>query len=209
MVRVKICGITTIDDALHAVQEGADALGFVFHGKSPRYLSPEQAKEIIEALPPFVQAVGLFVNAEAGLVNDIADYCRLDLVQLHGDESPEYCELIRRRVIKVFRVRNINSLDPVKNYRVAALLLDAYSPEAYGGTGLSFDWEFAGNVLQFGPVILAGGLTPDNVREAVEKVAPYAVDVSTGVESAPGRKDPEKVRAFIRRAKGLCPERKN
>jgi phosphoribosylanthranilate isomerase len=203
MVRVKICGITRVEDALQAVGAGADALGFVFHGKSSRYVSPELAKEIIGALPPFVQTIGLFVNVEVGFVNEIADRCGLDMIQLHGDEPPEYCELVRRRVIKAFRVRDMKSLDAVGNYRVAGILLDAYSPHAYGGTGQTFDWEFARSVSAFGPIILAGGLTPDNVREAVSRVAPYAVDVSSGVESAPGRKDPGKVSDFIRQVKGI------
>jgi phosphoribosylanthranilate isomerase len=203
MVRVKICGITSVEDALQAVEAGADALGFVFYGRSPRNIDPLVAASIIAVLPPFVQAVGLFVNADAGFVNETADRCRLDLVQLHGDEAPEYCEKIARRVIKAFRVRDASSLAPVRDYRVAGILLDAYSPSAPGGTGLSFNWELAGIAGEFGPVILAGGLAPDNVREAVDRVAPYAVDVSSGVESSPGRKDPERVREFIKRAKGL------
>jgi phosphoribosylanthranilate isomerase len=201
MVRVKICGITNIDDALQAVAAGADALGFVFHEPSPRHVFPEQAAAIIRALPPFVQAVGLFVNAGLDLVNAAADQCRLDLVQLHGHESPEYCDRVERRVVKAFRVKDITSLDPVKNYRVAGYLLDAYSPAVYGGTGLTFNWEVAQHARQYGPVILAGGLTPENVGQAVHAVAPYAVDVSSGVETAPGKKDPDKVREFIRRAK--------
>jgi phosphoribosylanthranilate isomerase len=203
MVRVKICGITSVEDALQAVQAGADALGFVFYERSPRNIDPLMAANIISELPPFVQAVGLFVNADAGFVNDTADRCRLDLVQLHGDEPPDYCAKIRRRVIKAFRVRDASSLAPVRDYRVAGILLDAYSPGAFGGTGLSFNWELAGIAREFGPVILAGGLAPDNVREAVERVAPYAVDVSSGVELSPGKKDPEKVREFIKRAKGI------
>jgi len=202
MVKVKICGITTLEDALHAERSGADALGFVFHEASPRFISPEQAATIIKALPPFIQTVGLFVNSEVKYVNATTDFCGLDIVQLHGDEPPDYCEMITRRVIKVFRVKDVNSLDPIKNYRVAGILLDAFSPKAYGGTGLSFNWELAGKAKDFGPVILAGGLNPDNIREAVEKVAPYAVDVSSGVETAPGRKDPAKVSEFISRAKG-------
>jgi len=203
MVRVKICGITSLDDALQSVQAGADALGFVFHEKSPRYLSTERAESIISELPPFVQVVGLFVNADAGFINNTADRCRLDLVQLHGDEPPDYCELIRRRIIKAFRVRDISSLIPVKDYHVAGVLLDAYSPHVFGGTGLSFNWEYAHTVADCRPIILAGGLTPGNVREAVERVNPYAVDVSSGVEESPGRKDQEKVREFIKKAKGV------
>ncbi|MCM2357766.1 MAG: phosphoribosylanthranilate isomerase [Geobacteraceae bacterium] len=203
MVRIKICGITNIEDALQAAGAGADALGFVFHEKSPRYVFPEQAVAIIRALPPFVQAVGLFVNADLEFVNATANQCRLDIVQLHGDEPPEYCDQVNWRVIKAFRIKDISSLDPIINYRVAGHLLDAYSPKAYGGTGTTFNWEIAKEAEKFGPVILAGGLTPDNVRLAVERVAPYAVDVSGGVEATPGKKDPEKVREFIRRAKGL------
>lgn len=203
MVRVKICGITNREDALMAVGEGADALGFVFHRESPRHITPERALEIISILPPFVQAVGLFVNADLDFVNDTVDLCGLDLVQLHGDETPEFCFAVKRRVIKAFRVKDITSLEPIKDYRVAGHLLDAYSPKAFGGTGVTFNWEAAKVAKQYGPVILAGGLTPGNVRQAVEKVEPYAVDVSSGVEAAPGKKDPVKVREFVRRAKGL------
>ncbi|AJY68599.1 N-(5'-phosphoribosyl)anthranilate isomerase [Geobacter sulfurreducens] len=202
MVRVKICGITSLEDALVAVEAGADALGFVFHDESPRHVTPEQAAGIIAGLPPFIQTVGLFVNRPPAFVNDTATRCRLDLVQLHGDEPPEFCDAVERRVIKAFRVKDISSLDPIRHYRVAAHLLDAYSPKAYGGTGLTFNWDIAAAAKEFGPLILAGGLTPDNVREAVETVKPYAVDVSGGVESAPGRKDAARVREFIRRAKG-------
>jgi phosphoribosylanthranilate isomerase len=202
MVRVKICGITTLEDAIHSVESGADALGFVFHEASPRHISREQAASIINALPPFIQAVGLFVNAGVEYVNATTDFCRLDLVQLHGDETPAYCDMIRRRVIKAFRVKDITSLDLVRNYRIAGILLDAFSPKAYGGTGLTFNWEMAKEACRYGPVILAGGLTPENVRHAVEWVNPYGVDVSSGVETAPGRKDPDRVSEFIRRAKG-------
>jgi phosphoribosylanthranilate isomerase len=201
MVRVKICGITNLEDALLAVAAGADALGFVFCDQSPRCVFPEQAAAIIRVLPPFVQTVGLFVNADRALVTETADFCRLDLVQLHGDESPEYCAALARRVVKAFRIKDISSLEPMHQYRVAGYLLDAYSPDAYGGTGLTFNWETAVIARKYGPVILAGGLTPENVGRAVATVSPYGVDVSSGVESAPGKKDPEKVREFIRRAK--------
>ena len=202
MVRVKICGITSVEDALTAIAAGADALGFVFHEPSPRHVFPEQAAAIIRALPPFVQAVGLFVNADIDGVNDVADLCRLDLVQLHGDEAPEYCDRVERRVVKAFRVQDISSLEPMKRYRVAGYLLDAYSPTVYGGTGLTFNWEVARVARQYGTVILAGGLTPENVGQAVQAAVPYAVDVSSGVEAEPGKKDPDKVRQFIRAAKG-------
>ena len=139
MVRVKICGITNTEDALLAVEAGADALGFVFYDKSPRCVSPDQAAEIIGILPPFVQAVGLFVNADIDFVNAAADRCRFDIVQLHGEESPEYCNLVTRRVVKAFRVKESESLGPIEAYRVAGYLLDAWSPTAYGGTGHPFN----------------------------------------------------------------------
>ena len=201
MTKVKICGITTLDDALMAVEAGADALGFVFFEKSPRYLGPEAAAAIIARMPPLVQVVGLFVNAELDFVNRTADSCGLDIVQLHGDESPAYCRLVRRRVMKAFRVRGPESLESLADYQVAAYLLDAYSPNAYGGTGARFDWDCALAAKERGPIVLAGGLDPDNVASAVAKVAPYAVDVSSGVESSPGRKDPEKVTLFLAEAK--------
>jgi phosphoribosylanthranilate isomerase len=203
MVRVKICGITNVDDALLAAEAGADAIGLVFYDKSPRAVTPERAAKIVRALPPFVQAVGLFVDAAIDVVNATADICRLDIVQLHGDETPEFCTQVVRRVIKAFRVRDGESLVPMKGYRVSGFLLDAWSPAARGGTGVTFNWELARDAGRFGPIILAGGLTPDNVARAVQTVAPYGVDVSSGVEAAPGQKDPEKVRAFISRAQGL------
>jgi phosphoribosylanthranilate isomerase len=203
MVRVKICGITNLDDALTAVEAGADALGFVFYEKSPRFITPKKAAEIIRGLPPFLTTVGLFVNSDIGFVNSTADSCGVDIVQLHGDETVDFCSLVNRRVVKVFRIRNEESLRMIKDYCVAGFLLDAYSPEAYGGTGKSFNWEIARDAKKYGSVILAGGLTPDNVRQAVEAVKPYAVDVSSGVEAAPGRKDPDKVREFIKMAKGV------
>lgn len=185
-----------------AAEAGADALGFVFFEKSPRHIDPERAARIIAALPPFVQTVGLFVNADVDYVNATVDRCGLDLVQLHGEESPLYCESVRRRVMKAFRIRNMECLAPMPDYRVAAFLLDAYSPQAYGGTGKRFDWGVAIAAKQHGRIVLAGGLDPDNVAQAVAAVAPYGVDVSSGVEAAPGIKDPDKVRRFINAAKG-------
>jgi phosphoribosylanthranilate isomerase len=201
MTKVKICGITSLDDALMAAEAGADALGFIFYEKSPRYLDPQQAARIIAGIPPFVQVVGLFVNASLDFVNATADSCRLDIVQLHGDESPAYCSSVRRRVMKAFRVQGMESLAPMADYSVAGFVLDAYSPNSYGGTGESFDWDCAIAAKGRGPIILAGGLHPDNVAAAVARVAPYGVDVSSGVESSPGRKDPEKVRRFILESK--------
>ncbi len=203
MTKVKICGITTVEDALMAIEAGADALGFVFYDKSPRNILPERAAEIIGLLPPFIHVVGLFVHAQLDFVNATADRCRLDIVQLHGEESKEFCARVNRRVIKAFRVKDITSLDRMEEYRVAGYLLDAYSPKAFGGTGITFNWDTAVVAKKYGPIILAGGLTPDNVTEAIGHVSPYGVDVSSGVESAPGVKDPAKVREFIKRAKGL------
>lgn len=205
LIKVKICGITSLEDALAAIDAGADALGFVFSPDSPRHVFPEQAASIIRHLPPFVQTVGLFVNEPPETVNAIADQCGLDLVQLHGEETPGYCDNIKRRVIKAFRVKDITSLEPIQDYRVSACLLDAWSPAAHGGTGRTFNWEFAACAAQTGRIILAGGLTPDNVAEAIRRVRPYGVDVSSGVESSPGRKDPDKVREFIRKAKEAAP----
>ncbi|HEX9079082.1 MAG TPA: phosphoribosylanthranilate isomerase [Desulfuromonadaceae bacterium] len=205
MVKVKICGITTLEDALVAVDAGADALGFVFFAASPRHIFPEQAAAIIRRLPPFVQTVGLFVDEEPETVNSTADRCGLDIVQLHGGETPDYCDGIRRRVLKALRVKEITCLEPMQQYRVSGFLLDAWSPDAYGGTGRTFNWEIAARAAEKSRIILAGGLTPDNVAEAIRQVRPYGVDVSSGVEAAPGRKDAARVREFIRIAKEAAP----
>ena len=203
MVRVKICGITNPEDARMAVEAGADALGFVLFRGSPRCISPDQAAAIIHSLPPFVQTVGLFVNEEPATVNSVADQCGLDLVQLHGEESPDYCTAVNRRIIKAFRVKDASTLDAMTSYRVAACLLDAWSPAARGGTGTTFNWEIAARAAASHSIILAGGLTPDNVAGAVATVHPYAVDVSSGVESAPGKKDAGQVSRFIRATRSL------
>jgi len=201
MVKVKICGITSLDDALTAIHAGADALGFVFCSSSPRRILPVEAGAIIGQLPPFVQTVGLFVDEEPATVNAIADQCGIDIVQLHGDESPDYCAAIRRRIIKAFRIKDRSSLDPAKDYRVAACLLDAWSPAAHGGTGRTFNWDIAASAAPTMRIVLAGGLTPDNVAEAIRQVRPYAVDVSSGVEAAPGIKDALLVHRFIQSAR--------
>lgn len=204
MVRVKICGITSLADARVAIGAGADALGFVFYERSPRHVSPQKAAAIIAQLPPFVQTVGLFVDAAAELVNWTADFCGLDLIQLHGAETPEYCIDVNRRVIKAFRVKDSASLSGIGRYGVAAYLLDAWSPEAPGGTGLTFDWSLARQAAGTRPLILAGGLTPENVAAAIAAVRPYAVDVSSGVEEAPGKKDHGKIREFIAAARAAA-----
>ncbi|NMC74218.1 MAG: phosphoribosylanthranilate isomerase [Geobacteraceae bacterium] len=203
MVKVKICGITNVEDALQAVDAGADALGFVFYDLSPRCVSFEIAERIIRKLPPYVVTSGVFVNNPASFIESAVERCGITVVQLHGDETPQFCTGIRHRVVKAFRVRDITSIENLRSYGVAGFLLDAYAPGAYGGTGLTFNWETARIAKQFGPIILAGGLKPENVRTAVETVQPYAVDVSSGVEASPGKKDPARVVEFIRRAKGL------
>jgi phosphoribosylanthranilate isomerase len=203
MVKVKICGITNLADALVAVTAGADALGFVFCEQSARCINPLEAAKIIAKLPPFIQTVGLFVNEDIEKINWTADYCGLDIVQLHGDETPEECLEVNRRVIKAFRMQNNISIEPLGRYQVSGFLLDAWSPDAYGGTGRTFNWELAGAARQYGPIILAGGLSSENIAEAIRVVQPYAVDVSSGVESSPGKKDAARVQEFIKLAKGL------
>jgi phosphoribosylanthranilate isomerase len=202
MVKVKICGITNPEDAQAVVDCGADALGFVFFKDSPRYISPVRAAAIIRKLPSFVQTVGVFVNEPAEEIDKTVLECGIDLIQLHGDESPESCAL-SRRTIKAIRVKSLESLSSLEAFSdlVSAFLLDAYAPDKLGGTGLIFNWDIAKEAKQFGRIILAGGLTPDNVAEAVRFVRPYAVDVSSGVELSKGKKDHRKVRLFIERAK--------
>ncbi len=199
-VKVKICGNTSLKDALHAVECGADALGFIFYRKSPRFVAVQTVKQIVRALPPFVETVGVFVNETADRINRVADSCGLDAVQLHGEETPAFCKRIRRKVIKAVRVENAASLKGLDRYPVSGFLLDAFSTQAQGGTGETFDWSLALKGKKYGPVILAGGLTPDNVRRAVRQVRPYAVDVCSGVEKTPGVKDADKVQAFVQAA---------
>jgi phosphoribosylanthranilate isomerase len=197
-IKVKICGMTQLKDALFAVEQGVDAVGFIFYKKSPRAVTMKTVREIISKLPPLVDTVGVFVNESAERVNKIADYCGLDLVQLHGEESPNFCRKIHRRVIKVFRVKDLQSIKQLKKYPVSGFLLDTFSDNLHGGTGKTFDWNLALPVKKIGPVILAGGLTPRNIRQAVRQVRPYGVDVCSGVEKSSGIKDLEKVRAFLK-----------
>ncbi len=203
MVRVKICGITNIEDALLAVGLGADALGFVF-APSPRKISPEVAREIIEALPPFVSRVGVFVNQVRDKVEKIAHLCNLDVLQLHGEESSAYCKAFELKVIKALRVKDSSVLDVMSKYEVDAFLLDTFVGDKHGGTGKTFNWKIAGEAKSFGEVILSGGLTPKNIDEAIVDVEPYGVDVSSGVEAYPGKKDPEKLRAFFNAVRQHC-----
>jgi phosphoribosylanthranilate isomerase len=200
-VKVKVCGMTNLKDALVAVEEGADAVGFIFYKKSPRSVTMKLVREIVLELPPFVDTVGVFVDETADQINKIADYCDLDLIQLHGDESPTFCKKIRRRVIKAFRVKDMQSVKKLSSYQVSGFLLDTFSESLYGGTGKVFDWNLALPAKKIGPVIMAGGLTPNNVQQAIRQVRPYGVDVCSGVESQPGIKDHKKVRAFLENAK--------
>ena len=197
-IKVKVCGTTSLKDALFAVESGADALGFVFYKKSPRCISQKEVKDIVVQLPPFVETVGVFVNEASDKVNRIAEQCRLTAVQLHGDESPAFCRRIKRRVIKVFRVLDADSFKGISNYDVSGFLLDSYNDESRGGTGKAFDWNLALRAKKQGPIILAGGLNPYNVYTAIHRVKPYGVDVCSGVEKSPGVKDFIKIDEFIK-----------
>ena len=197
-IKVKICGMTQLKDALFSVEQGVDAVGFIFYKKSPRAVTMKTVREIITKLPPLVDTVGVFVNESAERVNKIADYCGLDLVQLHGEESPAFCRKIRRRVIKAFQVKDLQSIKQLSKFPVSGFLLDTFSDNLHGGTGKTFDWNLALPAKKIGPVILAGGLTPSNIRQAVRRVRPYGVDVCSGVEKSSGIKDLEKVRAFLK-----------
>lgn len=243
-VRVKICGITNLEDALAAVDAGADALGFMFCESSPRKVSTEAAAIIIRELPPFVAKVGVFVNPAEEMVRHVVGECGLDTLQFHGEESPEFCGKFSTvemengtitltlspgrggtgasilasstpavqasrmwtplKVYKAFRIRDLESLQPLPAYKTDAWLLDSFVPDKPGGTGARFNWDLAVEARKLGrPVILAGGLTPENVAEAVRKVQPFAVDVSSGVEASPGKKDHTRVRRFIAAAKAM------
>lgn len=201
--KVKICGITNKQDALAACEAGADMLGFVF-AESPRRIEVNRAAKILSSLPPSVEKVGLFVNEAKIVVKMVADQLKLDYLQLHGDEDPDYCRRLKkgRKVIKAFRIKDEASLKDLANYDVDMYLLDAYAETARGGTGAAFDWKLALKAKELErPIILAGGLTPQNVIRAIKEVRPYAVDVSTGVEAGLGKKDLRLMKEFIRRAK--------
>ena len=199
MVKVKVCGITNAQDAFMAVELGVDILGFIF-ASSPRRVDPEKARKIISLLPPFVLTVGVFVNEEQAIMRRIKSFCGLDLVQLHGDEPPDVCREFMPHAIKAFRVTDESCLQCINQYegKVRALLLDTYSEESRGGTGMTFDWDLAVKSKEPGiPVILSGGLTPSNIEEAVMTVNPYAVDVNSGVEERPGKKSPILLKRLI------------
>jgi phosphoribosylanthranilate isomerase len=204
-LKIKICGITNRDDAHAAVAAGADALGFILYKASPRYVNPDVVRAIVKLLPPFILPVGVFVNEDLKVVRDVMDSCGLTLAQLHGDETAAYCEQLGRPMLKAIRLKNVSSFLALAEYKgraqVRGFVVDAFSKTAYGGTGQVADWTLATEAARTAPVLLAGGLTPDNVRDAVIKVRPYGVDVSSGVEISPGKKDPVKVKAFIQAVK--------
>jgi len=203
-VRVKICGITNAKDAEIAVEAGADALGFIFVAGTPRYIDPDAARAIVNDLPPFVSPVGVFADHPVEEVERVMDRCGFRTVQLHGSEPPEYCRGLAGSVIKTFRVKSGGPLPPFEAYRVHAFLLDTFVEGRMGGTGQTFPLEVASSAKAFGRVIIAGGLNPDNVAQVIREVHPYAVDVSSGVESKPGRKDPQKLRDFIASVRGTA-----
>jgi len=197
--RIKICGICSVEHALVAAEAGADAIGLVFYEPSPRYVTPSAARAIVAALPPFVSSVGLFVNPTDDYVRSVLDEVPLDLLQFHGDEAPEFCASFGRRWIKAIRVRSNADIESAfENYRDSTgLLVDAFDPERYGGTGLSFDWSLIPDQRALA-LVLAGGLNSANVATAVASVRPWGVDVSGGVEISKGRKDASLIQEFIR-----------
>ena len=199
--KVKICGITNAEDAVAAVEAGADALGFIFYQKSPRYIVPSVAKHIIGVLPPLVTPIGVFVNEGLATVRSIMDTCGIAIAQLHGDETATYCQELSRSVMKAIRIKDRGSFLALGEYQgragVRGFVVDSFSEIGYGGTGQVTDWVLAAEAAKAATILLAGGLTPENVGEAIRIVCPYGVDVSSGVESVPGKKDPVKIRAFF------------
>ncbi|HMS83918.1 MAG TPA: phosphoribosylanthranilate isomerase [Nitrospira sp.] len=205
MVKIKICGITNVEDAKVAVAAGVDALGFVMYRKSPRFVEASVVKRIVAGLPPFVLPVGVFVNEEPNRVRELMDECGLALAQLHGDETVPYCQDLGRPILKALRLKDRGTFLALAEFQgranVRGFLIDAFSNQAYGGTGQTVDWTLAQEAARSTPIVLAGGLTPVNVADAIARVHPYGVDISSGVELSPGKKDHEKVKAFIAAAR--------
>jgi len=204
VAKIKICGITNLDDALAAADLGVDFLGFVFSEKSPRQIKIKDAIAIIKSLPSSVSTVGLFVDQEELAVKMIFDKCRLDYFQFHGGESPDYCKRVKEKgkVIKAFRIKEERSIEDLANYDVEMYLLDAYNEDKFGGTGAVFNWDLAVKANKYDrPIIIAGGLNPENVVRALQKVRPYGVDVSSGVEKSPGKKDAQLMKKFIQQVR--------
>lgn len=196
-VKVKICGITNVEDALAAIEMGADLLGFNFYPQSKRYVTGEQARQIINKLPTFVDTAGIFVNAAGEHVREVAKLCFLNWVQIHGDETPEYCDALRwisSKVMKAIRIKDAADIEKANTFYTDAVLLDAFHPEEYGGTGQKFDWNLIRRLQT--RVFLAGGITPENAVEAVE-VGAYGIDICSGIESSPGKKDHEKMQKLF------------
>ena len=207
--RIKVCGITGKEDARAAVAAGADGLGFIFVKQSPRLVDPDMVRAITGELPPFVDSIGVFCDEKIEVVEEIVNYCRLTLVQLHGSESPEYCRTVSCPVIKSFAIHRQSESEELAAYSgvVSGFLLDTYHKDMAGGTGMVFDWELVEQIQPPGPIILAGGLNPENVGEAIRQVKPFAVDVNSGVEYQPGRKDTDKLKSFadeVRKADELA-----
>lgn len=204
MIRIKICGITSLEDASLAIEAGANALGFIFYEKSPRFITVQKAANICAALPPFVSRVGVFVNEIEYPIEKALNDCGLDTLQFHGDEPPGFCQKFPAKSIKAFRLKDAESLKQITDYDVDAWLLDSYSEKMQGGTGKTFNWDYAIAAKKHGrPIILSGGLNTENVVQAIQKVQPYAVDVSSGVELSPGKKDSQKLFAFMRAARSV------
>ena len=203
IVKVKICGITNYEDAVAALDMGADLLGFNFYQKSPRFILPEKARKIINKLPAFIDIAGVFVNESIEQIHEIQKVCRLDWVQLHGDEDTEFCKQFRYhnvKVMKAIRVKDQNDVRSAEDYFTDAILLDAFDPDKYGGTGLSFDWNVIGHINK--RVFLAGGINPDNAVEAAE-LGVYGIDVCSGIEAKPGKKDHKKMKKLFENIRHL------
>ncbi len=199
-MRFKFCGITNKEDALNAINLGVDAIGFIFYEESPRAVTVEQVQEISYYLPPFITTVGVFVNAEADDVNLKVKDCHLDIIQLHGNEAPEYCMKINSKLIKAIHVSEMSDIEKIGSYQglVSGILLDTKSDAGYGGTGVSFDWGIALAAKDYDlPIILSGGVNVDNLSKAVQLVNPFAIDVSSGIEAFPGKKDYNKMKDLI------------
>jgi phosphoribosylanthranilate isomerase len=199
MTKIKICGITNKVDAIAAADLGVDMLGFVFYNKSKRYVDAHEVAEIVNELPENVSRVGVFVNEDKDAVIRIAEDAFLDTLQFHGDETPKYCEFFKDKykVIKAFKLRSRADLKQVNSYDTDYYLFDTFQTDCPGGTGKRFDWTMLKDFEILKPMILSGGLDPDNVKAAIKEVAPFAVDVSSGVESAPGKKDPKLLKKFV------------
>ena len=203
IVKVKICGITNFEDAAAAMDMGADLLGFNFYPKSPRFVTPEKAAQIINKLPGFIDIAGVFVNASLEQIRETISRCKLDWVQLHGDETPQFCQSFLSldvRTMKALRVKGQEDIERADSFFTDSILLDAFDPEKYGGTGLTFDWNIVGHISK--RVFLAGGINPDNAAAAIE-LGVYGIDVCSGVEAQPGKKDHKKMRKLFENIRHL------